>query len=535
MTMETEEKAAGVEKAVTGIRGLDEITRGGLPRGRTVLVSGGPGCGKTLLGLEFLYRGAAELDEPGVFICFEETALELIENVGSFGWDLRELIAEERFFIDHITVESNEILETETYDLDALFIRIMSAVQAVGARRIVLDTVESLFASLPNETLLRSELRRLFRWIKDQGLTAIITGESGERSLTRHGLEEYVSDCVIELSRRTEEEVNTRRLQILKYRGSAHETNSYPFLIDKSGFSISNRSGLRSRPGSRLWRRSWPGKAESSIWLNRSSDWAGKSGRPQKAKRPRTVTRRLQPGIKEKRDDRFQRQSEPGPGWTGFRDLGAASLRGRADRQIQRGGREPEADLRGASKGQILHRGHRPPGESAAGPGPSDRGPAHPGPEAAHADPQDHRRPGRRGAGPRGSGHQIRRQMRTEVSSMNESGKNQKAFDKAEGEQEGGGYVLQLFIAGMTPRSLKAMQELKEFCEKHLAGRYEIEIIDIYKNPEKTREENLVAVPALIKQLPQPLVKFIGDLSREEVLLKGMGLVAKKPRPDKKE
>ncbi|MCF8107192.1 MAG: circadian clock protein KaiC [Desulfohalobiaceae bacterium] len=238
MTMETEEKAAEVEKAATGIRGLDEITRGGLPRGRSVLVSGGPGCGKTLLGLEFLYRGAAELDEPRVFICFEETALELIENVGSFGWDLRELIAEERFFIDHIRVESDEILETGTYDLDALFIRLMSAVQAVGARRIVLDTVESLFASLPNETLLRSELRRLFRWIKDQGLTAIITGESGEKSLTRHGLEEYVSDCVIELTRRTEEEVSTRRLQILKYRGASHETNSYPFLIDKSGFSI---------------------------------------------------------------------------------------------------------------------------------------------------------------------------------------------------------------------------------------------------------------------------------------------------------
>lgn len=238
MTMETEEKSAGVDKAATGIRGLDEITRGGLPRGRTVLVSGGPGCGKTLLGLEFLYRGAAEQDEPGVFVCFEETALDLINNTASFGWDLRELIAEKRLFIDHIRVESNEILETGSYDLDALIIRLMSAVQAVGARRIVLDTVESLFASLPNETLLRSELRRLFRWIKDQGLTGIITGESGKESLTRHGLEEYVSDCVLELSRRTEEEVSTRRLQILKYRGSAHETNSYPFLIDNSGFSI---------------------------------------------------------------------------------------------------------------------------------------------------------------------------------------------------------------------------------------------------------------------------------------------------------
>lgn len=239
MTTESmQKKAPRIEKAATGIKGLDEITRGGLPKGRTVLVSGGPGSGKTLLGIEFLYRGAVELDEPGVFVCFEETAEELINNTGSFGWNIQELIDEERLFIEHIQVESKEILETGAYDLDALFIRLMSAVQTVRAKRIVLDTVESLFASLPNETLLRSELRRLFHWLKDQGLTAVITGERGEDSLTRHGLEEYVSDCVIEMSRRTENEMSTRRLQILKYRGTSHETNTFPYLIDKDGFFI---------------------------------------------------------------------------------------------------------------------------------------------------------------------------------------------------------------------------------------------------------------------------------------------------------
>ncbi len=238
MSTHTQEKAPGIDKAISGIRGLDEITRGGLPRGRTVLVSGGPGCGKTLLGMEFLYRGATELGEPGVFVSFEEKPEELISNVRSFGWNIQDLIESKQLFMEHIQVESEEILETGAYDLDGLFIRLLSAVQQVGARRIVLDTVESLFSSLPNESVLRSELRRLFHWLKDKGLTAVITGERGENTLTRYGLEEYVSDCVIELSHRTEKEVSTRRLQILKYRGSSHGTNKYPFLIDENGFSI---------------------------------------------------------------------------------------------------------------------------------------------------------------------------------------------------------------------------------------------------------------------------------------------------------
>jgi circadian clock protein KaiC len=225
-------------KCPTGIQGLDEITGGGLPLGRPTLVCGGPGCGKTILGLDFLVRGASECNEPGVFVSFEERPEELAQNVASLGWDLGRLEAEKKILIEHVLVERGEIEETGEYDLEGLFIRLGSAVDAVGAKRIVLDTVESLFAALPNELILRSELRRLFRWLKDRGLTAIITGERGEKNLTRHGLEEYVSDCVIDLNVRVKDDIATRRLRIVKYRGTLHGTNEYPFLIGATGFSV---------------------------------------------------------------------------------------------------------------------------------------------------------------------------------------------------------------------------------------------------------------------------------------------------------
>ncbi|MHB8762896.1 MAG: circadian clock protein KaiC [Deferrisomatales bacterium] len=225
-------------KCPTGIQGFDELTLGGLPRGRAALVCGGPGCGKTLFGVEFLVRGATEFGEPGVFVAFEEAAKELAQNVASLRWDLDRLQAEGKLVIDHVMVERSEIVETGEYDLDGLFIRLGLAIDSVGAKRVVLDTVESLFATLPNEFILRSELRRLFRWLKDKGVTAVITGEQGEKSLTRHGLEEYVSDCVVFLDNRVAEDITTRRLRIVKYRGSLHGTNSYPFLIDETGISV---------------------------------------------------------------------------------------------------------------------------------------------------------------------------------------------------------------------------------------------------------------------------------------------------------
>jgi len=225
-------------KAPTGIQGLDEISTGGFPRGRPTLICGSAGAGKTLLAMEFLVRGATQYNEPGVFMAFEETAPELTQNVRSLGFDLDELAKQKKLVIDFVRIERSEIDETGDYDLEGLFIRLSAAIDGIGARRVVLDTIENLFAGLQNQGILRAELRRLFRWLKDRGVTAVVTAERGEGALTRHGLEEYVSDCVILLDHRVTDQVSTRRLRIVKYRGTAHGTNEYPFLIDEDGFSV---------------------------------------------------------------------------------------------------------------------------------------------------------------------------------------------------------------------------------------------------------------------------------------------------------
>lgn len=228
----------GLAKTPTGIAGIDEITSGGLPRGRPTLVCGTAGCGKTLLAIEFLVRGATQFDEPGVFVAFEETADELRDNVRSLGFDLDRMVKRKQLLVDHVRVERREIEETGEYNLDGLFIRIAHAIETVKARRVVLDTIEALFSGFSDDAILRAELRRLFGWLKDQGVTAVITGERGDRHLTRRGLEEYVSDCVIVLDQRIHEQISTRRLRIVKYRGTAHGTNEYPFLIDEQGMSV---------------------------------------------------------------------------------------------------------------------------------------------------------------------------------------------------------------------------------------------------------------------------------------------------------
>ena len=225
-------------KAPTGIQGLDEITGGGFPRGRPTLICGSAGCGKTLLAMEFLVRGATEFNEPGVFVAFEESAAELTENVRSLGFDLDQLVRRKKLVLDFVRVERSEIDETGDYDLEGLFIRLSSAIDSIGAKRVVLDTIEALFSGLQNEGILRAELRRLFRWLKDKGVTAVITGERGDGTLTRRGLEEYVSDCVILLDHRVNDQISTRRLRIVKYRGTTHGTNEYPFIIDEHGFSV---------------------------------------------------------------------------------------------------------------------------------------------------------------------------------------------------------------------------------------------------------------------------------------------------------
>lgn len=230
--------AGRLQKCPTGIQGLDEITDGGLPRGRPTLVCGGAGCGKTLLSAEFLVRGAVRYGEPGVLMCFEETQAELEANVASLGFDLAGLVRRKRLVVDHVRVERSEIQETGEYDLEGLFVRLNYAIDSIGAKRVVLDTIEGLFAALPNESVLRAELRRLFRWLKDKGVTAVITAERGREQLTRYGLEEYISDCVILLDHRVNERIATRHLRVVKYRGSLHGTNEFPFLIGDDGISV---------------------------------------------------------------------------------------------------------------------------------------------------------------------------------------------------------------------------------------------------------------------------------------------------------
>ena len=241
-------------KALTGIPGLDEITRGGLSRGRPTLVCGGPGSGKTLLALTFLVNGALFFDEPGVLMTFEENEEEIASDVASLGFDLPGLIAARKLAVDYVRVERSEIEETGEYDLEGLFVRLDYAIRTLGARRVVLDTIESLFAGLTNDGILRSELRRLFRWLKDQGVTALITGERGDGALTRQGLEEYVSDAVILLDHRVHDQVSTRRLRVVKYRGSHHGTNEYPFLIGVDGISVLPVSSLALQHGAPLER-----------------------------------------------------------------------------------------------------------------------------------------------------------------------------------------------------------------------------------------------------------------------------------------
>jgi circadian clock protein KaiC len=238
MKKSSEASRPALAKSPTGIRGLDEITFGGLPRGRPTLVCGRAGCGKTLFSVEFLVHGAIQYDEPGVLIAFEETEEDLTKNVASLGLDLPELCRRKKLTIDYIRVERSEIQETGEYDLEGLFVRLGHAIDSIGAKRVVLDTIEAIFSGFQNTNILRAELRRLFRWLKDKGVTAVITAEQGDGALTRHGLEEYVSDCVILLDHRVREQIPTRRLRVVKYRGSSHGTNEYPFLIDEQGISV---------------------------------------------------------------------------------------------------------------------------------------------------------------------------------------------------------------------------------------------------------------------------------------------------------
>jgi circadian clock protein KaiC len=236
--LENTRRLPQLEKALTGITGFDEVTNGGVPKGRTTIVCGGPGCGKTMFAVEFLVRGATQHGEPGVLMTFEETGEDITENVASLGFDLKDLVARKKLVTDYVHVEPSEIQETGAYDLEGLFVRLQYAVESIGAKRVVLDTLDAIFSGFSNQGLLRAELRRMFRWLKARGLTTVVTAERGDGTLTRHGLEEYVSDCVVLLDHRVAEQLSTRRMRVVKYRGTSHGADEYPFLIDDQGFSV---------------------------------------------------------------------------------------------------------------------------------------------------------------------------------------------------------------------------------------------------------------------------------------------------------
>jgi circadian clock protein KaiC len=238
-----------IEKAPTGIPGLDEITFGGLPAGRPTLVSGGPGSGKTLLGVSFLVNGAQTYGEPGVLLSFEENAEELAQDVRSLGYDLNKLVEQKKLLVDYVHVDRSEIEETGEYDLEGLFVRLENAIKQTGARRVMLDTIETLFGGLKDAGILRAELRRLFRWLRDRQITTVVTAERGEQMFTRQGLEEYITDAVISLDHRVHEQISTRRIRVVKYRGSTHGTNEYPFLIDRDGLTVLPVTSLQLQHG----------------------------------------------------------------------------------------------------------------------------------------------------------------------------------------------------------------------------------------------------------------------------------------------
>jgi len=226
-----------IQKCPTGIKGFDEITEGGLPKNRTTLVSGGAGSGKTLLGLDFLINGAIKFKEPGVFMSFEETEDELYTDVASLNLDLQGLVSKKKILIEHVVLEKKDIQETD-FNLEGLFVRLEHAIDSIGAKRVVLDSIESIFAGITDIGILRLEIKRLFRWLKNKQVTAIVTGEPIQETYTRHGLEQYISDCIILLDNRVKEQIAIRRVRIIKYRGSKHGTNEYPFVIDSEGLSV---------------------------------------------------------------------------------------------------------------------------------------------------------------------------------------------------------------------------------------------------------------------------------------------------------
>ena len=671
------ERPSTLSKALTGIQGLDEITGGGLPAGRPTLICGTAGCGKTMLAMEFLVRGATQFGEPGVFMMFEENAAELTANVRSLGFDLEKLAAQKMILLDHVHVERSEIEETGEYDLEGLFIRLGHAIDSIGAKRVVLDTVEALFAGLPNHAILRAELRRLFRWLKDRGMTAVITGEKGEATITRYGLEEYVADCVIVLDQRIAEQICTRRLRVVKYRGTAHGTNEYPFLIGERGFSVlpitslqlDHKASAARVPtgiarldemlggkgvfgGSSVLVSGSPGTGKSSIGAKfidaacrrgenallfayeelsaqivrnmRSIDidlepWIDKGLLQIHASRPtlhgleqhlvmmHDAVRAFRPSVVavdpisnlalEGQDSDvkptlmrlidFLKQQQVTTLFTclssAWRDAGglaarrviahgyvAAAAQCGVQRRTQPHNLRAEIPGHGALESSARvrpeRRGYRPGGRLCRG-----RPRAHRHRARGAGDTRAHRRRGapagssaqaaaarwqtksdrgtdRRAAsrGRIGSGRGELRYRARDFAGKYHAAKHPghgATARRHHGRQRpderktitdmtaqtarpapatAATFELRLYVAGQTAKSIAAIANLERICETHLAGLYRIEVIDLTKTPQLAAGDQIIAVPTLVRRLPEPIKKILGDLSNEERVLVGL-------------
>jgi circadian clock protein KaiC len=614
-------------KAPTGIAGLDELTQGGLPRGRSTLVSGRAGSGKTVLGLEFLVRGAVEFGEPGVIVSFEETAEDLARNVASFGFDLNDLVQQRKLALEFVSVERSEIEETGEYNLDGLFIRLAHAIESVGAKRVLLDTIESLFSGLTNMAILRAEIRRLFHWLKSKRATVVLTGEQGEGTLTRQGLEEYVSDCVIALNVQIVHHVATRMMRVVKYRGSGHSPDEYPFIIRHEGISVMPITSLELSHEASTERIS-SGNAELDGMLGGSGFYrgstvlvAGTSGTGKTSVAAyladaacRRGQRCIYFAFEESPAQLLRNMSSIGLDLTPFVNKGllrieatrpslfglemhlAASLRAIEEfnpsvvvvdpitdfvalgtahevrsmmtrlvdylksREITAlmtslsiSGRtvHSEADAgisslidtwilvqlfevagernRGISVLKVARHGALEPNPRIyAGARRSDAGPAvsrptglplRLGPRGARGSRENDSVEGERSmsllrSGPRALAQRPPRPRRP--------ARPEKDF-----------YQLRLYVAGQTARAQSALRNLEAVCETHLRGKYRIEVVDLLVNPQLARGDQIIAVPTLVRQLPPPMKKIIGDLSNVERVLVGLDLRAlpKKVRP----
>jgi circadian clock protein KaiC len=593
---------SALAKAPTGIRGFDELTGGGLPHGRATLVTGGPGSGKTLFGLEFLVRGAREFDEPGVLLAFEESAADLTENVASLGFDLAGLEADGRLVIDAVRIDASEIVTTGDFDLDGLFIRLASAVQSVGARRVVLDTIEVLFGALGDEAIVRNEFSRLLRWLKDHELTTVITGERGrEGQLTRYGIEEYASDCVIVLDHRMHDEIATRRLRVVKYRGSQHGTNEYPFLVTDRGlrvwpitstsltYAVSTERVSLGVPqldemlGGGVYRGSTvlvSGSAGTGKTTLAASSVDAACARGESAlfvsfeESPRQIIRNMRSvGIDLGRwvdagllrlwgeratafgleahlagIERLLEETEPtvavldavgslshvgaesevtsavvrevdmmkSRGITGIlsslthdaqRESSSVAVSSVIDTWLLLRNVESDAPPRSTPRSRPSVRNWRPRAPSSIGwrsRNPAARTRA---PRTGNASPADGR------ADPPTS-HPDR--------GMGDMDANGPAHDDGSGSPPM--YELRLYLAGHSPRSVRAVENLRRTCEEYLPGRYRIELVDLLENPQLARGDEIIAVPTLVRKLPEPVRKIIGDLSDTEKLLVGLQL-----------